>query len=387
MADAAADYDLIVIGGGLAGTAAAVAAHRQGRSVVLVSARDRHPPDFRGEKLGEAQMRLFDRTGLGPAARAHATAFDGAWSYRFNRLAERSSEREYGSDYAALVNALRDAIPPALRHVTARVTALATGPDRQRVTLADGTELAGRLLVLATGLGDSLLRMAGIARRDISRQHSLSLGFDLARPAAGFPFASMVWSREAGDPRLCYLTLFPIGTTMRGNLFTYRPLDDAWIGGFRTDPARALRTAMPRLEAAVGRLDVAGKAVVRPIDLVEAVSPARDGLVLLGDAASVVCPTTGKGMAKALTDADVLVNTWLPRWLETPGMGIDKISAFYADPVKAALDRGAMRESLASRNISLGQSSYWRLRRLASVTRLHWRDRAAEPIPAMAIAS
>ncbi len=39
---------------------------------------------------------------------------------------------------------------------------------------------------------------------------------------------------------MAYITLFPIGTTMRANLFVYRDMDDPWLRRMRTTPVEAL---------------------------------------------------------------------------------------------------------------------------------------------------
>ncbi len=366
--------DLIVVGAGLAGISAATAAVRQGFAVTLISAHDRHPNDFRGEKLGETQMAAFDRMGVGEAARKQMTTIEGVWSYRYGRLVGRSAEREYSSEYAGLVNALGAALPHEVERITGRVAAIETGAELQTVTLNDGRAFTGRILAVATGLGDAIRRMLGIERVVTSAGHSLSIGYDLEEPVSNFAFPSMVWGREPADPLLSYLTLFPIGDTMRGNLFVYRGAADEWTKAFRRDPRTALRRAMPALTERLGAMTPKADVVVRPIDLVETRKHQRDGVVLLGDAFSVVCPITGTGMAKAVNDADRFAHHYLPAWLGTPGASVGKIAQYYADPQKTELDSTSMQSSRIGRQLATGQSLYWQARRLASHTLLRARD-------------
>jgi 2-polyprenyl-6-methoxyphenol hydroxylase-like FAD-dependent oxidoreductase len=385
---AARPSDLLIIGAGLAGISTATAAARQGFSVTLISALDRHPPDFRGEKLAEAQMATLDRLGLGAAARRQMTAFDGVWTHRSGRIASTSTAREYSSDYADLVNALAAAMPAAIERITGRVAEISTSADLQRLMLSDGRRFSGRLLAVATGLSDAIRRMLGIERVVLSAGHSLSLGYDLEEPAANYAFPSLVWGKDAADPTLSYLTLFPIAGRMRGNLFTYRGITDEWAKTFRRDPQLALRQAMPSLEAQFGRMTIAAGAVLRPIDVTETRNHQRDGVILLGDAFSVVCPITGMGMAKALNDADRLANHHLPVWLANPGMTTLRLAQFYADPAKTTLDGAAMRDSLVGRNLAVGETPYWRARRFASTPLRVLRDRIftdqrPPPVPAV----
>lgn len=366
--------DLIVIGAGLAGISAATAAVRQGLAVTLISAHDRHPPDFRGEKLGTEQMAAFDRMGLGDAARAQMTAFDGCWTYRRGRLVGRNTIREYSSDYSGLVNALAAALPREVERITGRIASIETSAVTQTVTLNDGRTFTGRILAVATGLGDAIRRMLGIERVVTSPAHSLSIGYDIEEPASDFAFPSIVWGTEPGDHRLSYLTLFPIGERLRGNLFVYRGAADDWTQTMRRDPRHALRRAMPALGARLGTMTPTSEIVVRPIDLVETRNHRRDGVVLLGDAFSVVCPITGMGMAKAINDADRFANHHLPAWLATPDAAAAKLGQYYTDPAKTALDATAMADSLAGRQWAVGDSLYWRTRRLASLSLSALRD-------------
>ncbi|WP_246683590.1 NAD(P)/FAD-dependent oxidoreductase [Labrys sp. KNU-23] len=360
--------DIVIIGGGLAGVSAATALSRRGYDTTLISARDQHPPDFRAEKLGQAQMELLRQVGLDATASAQMTAFDGVWLYRFGRRVEQGGAREYGSDYADLVNALRRALPAEVRSVVAKVTEIDCGPDRQHIILSDGQSFKCRLVIVATGLGDTIRKKIGVDKQVVSPAHSLCCGFDLARARNDFPFPSLVWTGERFDDRISYLTLFPIGDKVRANLFVYRDFAEEWTRRFRADPRAGLREVMPNLERTFGPIEVVGPVITRPIDLVRVSNPQRDGVVLVGDAFCVVCPITGTGIDKALTDVDRLCNVHIPRWFESPGMPLAKIAQYYADPVKVARDESAMKMSLDSKSIKTDPSIYWGLRRLRSRT-------------------
>jgi hypothetical protein len=135
-----------------------------------------------------------------------------------------------------------------------------------------------------------------------------------------------------------YLTLFPIGQTMRANMFSYRDMNDPWFRELRTRPRETLLAAMPGLRRTVGEFDIAGKIQLRPVDLYETKGHLQPGVVLIGDAFSTSCPAAGTGARKALNDAERLANVYIPQWLETPGMGVEKVAAFYNDPIKLACD-------------------------------------------------
>lgn len=356
--------DVAIIGAGVAGSTAAAALANRGVSVALIASHARHPPEYRAEKIGEQQMAMFDAAGLGPAARAVFTPFDGVWVRRFGQIVSRDDKREYGADYAKIVDALRGGLPDSVRQIIGRVETIETGADGQTITLADDRTVRARLLVMATGLSEAALKKAGMRREVYSKHHSLTAGFDLSRPAADFPFPSLVWSGEGPTDNLSYLTLFPIGTTLRANLFVYRSPFEDWTKALRDDPNGTLNAMLPKFEAEYGELAVAGPVMIRPIDLARTLDTERDGVVVVGDAFMTVCPITGTGMDKALNDVTILARDHIANWLATPGMAASKIAQFYADPAKRERDETAIRISVESRAVRFDPGLRWRLRRL-----------------------
>ncbi|WP_232631232.1 FAD-dependent oxidoreductase [Methylobacterium sp. Leaf118] len=356
--------DVAVIGAGLGGTAVASVVARAGYGVALVDSHALHPPEFRAEKLGGDHWALFERLGLAPAARPALTPIQSIDIHRPGTRPVRRRAPEYGFVYSDLVNALRAGRPPGIAVRVGRVDALETGPARQVVTLADGARIEARLVVIATGLGDAVRRLAGIARTETHKAHSLSLGFFLDRPAATYPFESLAWYGRGPSDRTAYLTLFPVSGAMRANLFVYRAAGEAWTRAFRTDPAPTLAALLPGLERVCGGLGVAGRVQVRPIDLTLSEGHQCDGVVLIGDAFCTTCPAPGVGVRRVLTDAERLCRVHLPGWLATPGMGADKIAAFYDDPVKRACDADAIRASLFARAMAVEPGPVWAVRRL-----------------------
>ena len=126
---------------------------------------------------------------------------------------------------------------------------------------------------------------------------------------------------------MAYLTLFPIGATMRANLFVYRDMHDPWLRRLRETPEKILVALMPGLRKLTGEIEVAAPIKIRPVDLYVTHGYRQPGIVLVGDAFATSCPAAGTGANKVLTDVERLCNVHLPRWLATDGMGVDKIAA------------------------------------------------------------
>jgi 2-polyprenyl-6-methoxyphenol hydroxylase-like FAD-dependent oxidoreductase len=243
-----------------------------------------------------------------------------------------------------------------------RVEKIDLSGEGRRVLLADGSVLEGRLVVLATGITPGLGADLGLRYRDVRRPHSLAFGFDVELERPPRDYASLTYSAEDLAARFDYVTLFPIGTRWRANLFTYvEPAGSAMRAILRA-PGEALANAFPRLSRLVGRVDAKGRAEAQTIDLFQLESPPRDGLVAIGDAYQSVCPATGTGLSKVLTDVVVLCDR-APGWMATPGMGSEKIAAYYADPGKRASDAQSLEWAEHRRNFSTRTELRWQLHR------------------------
>jgi len=354
--------DVAVIGAGLAGCCTAAALARAGLGVTLIDAMAIYPPAFRAEEIDDSHLAVLERFGLRQAVLPVLTPMDDNVSFRFGRLFSRRLFREYGFAYGDLINALRPALPAQVRQVIGRVERVETGPERQIIGLADGTVVEARLLVIATGLGDAVRRAVGVERIVTSKAHSLSLGFTMARPRSDYAFEKLTCFSHRPEDRIAYLTLFPLGEALRANFFIYRTMDDPWVTAFRQDPQPLLRAAMPELAELCHGFEVTGTVAARPMDLTVSEGYRRDGLVLVGDAFSTVCPVPGIGVRKALSDVERLC-VHAPRWLETPGMDAGKVAAFYDDPAKRATDDECMHTSLVARSTAVDTSLRWRARR------------------------
>jgi 2-polyprenyl-6-methoxyphenol hydroxylase-like FAD-dependent oxidoreductase len=356
--------DVVVIGGGLAGSVAAAMLGRRGIDTVLIDPHESYPPDFRCEKLDRTQVALLRKTGLHDDARRAVTVSDGLWVAHGRGHAEKLSSGQYYFMYDTLVNAIRAAIPPGVRFVPGKVSSVLTSPGRQSITLSTGETFAARLAVVAMGLNVSLLHSLGITRRVESACHSISIGFDLMpldRPRFGFP--ALTYFPEKFSERIAYLSLFPIGNTTRANLFVYRAMQDLWLRDMRYGARETLLAAMPGLARHLGNFDVTSAVKIRPVDLYVSEGHRQHGMVLVGDAFATSCPAAGTGANKALCDVERLCNVHIPRWLATNGMELGKIAQFYDDPVKQASDAASAEKAGYVKAIATERGLRWSTRR------------------------
>ena len=361
--------DVIIIGAGLAGSCAANVLAKAGYDVSIVDTQAISQPEFRAEKLPVSLMQQIERLGLGDVTRSVTTTIKDIRTYRFGQLFAQENYCEYTFAYSTLVNAIRAAMPARVTPFICRVDSIETSGDHQMVRLNDGRTLQARLIIIATGLGDAVRRKAGILRKDRSKAHSLSLGFNLEQPASAFPFQSLNYFAHQRADRVAYLSLFQIDNLMRGNLFVYHDAKDPWTKQFRAAPQAHLQAMMPEIARICGGFQINGHVEVRQIDLTRSEDFRRDGVVLLGDAFCSTCPVPGVGVQRVLTDVEQLCTVHLPRWMASPGMGLAKISQFYDDPIKIATDSSAMHHSEYARAMVMEDGLIWAARR--------WRNNGA----------
>jgi 2-polyprenyl-6-methoxyphenol hydroxylase-like FAD-dependent oxidoreductase len=346
------ETDIAIVGGGLAGSLAAVMLGRAGHAVTLIDPFETCRPDFRCEKLEEAHVETLRRAGLLDEMLPAAFRYENIWVARLGKLAEIKPIVEYGIEYSALVNRLRNLIPPNVTFVPSKLTELSVTAERQTLTLTNGEQISARLVIGANGLITDLIG----ARREISRCHSVSVGFDVE---ANWPFDALTYFGEEPAQRTAYITLFPLPSGGRANLFVYRALNDPWLKRLRQSPAATIAEALPNLAQFTGALRIAGPVKIRPVDLVAAENILQSGIALIGDAFSTACPVSGTGAAKALLDAERLCNVYVSRWLATPGMSVEKIAEFYNDPEKRQSDAHSFNTSIFAKRAALGQGLLW----------------------------
>ena len=347
--------DVVVVGAGLGGALAAAALSRAGVDVVVVDRHATYPADFRAEQLVGSQTDTLRRLGLLDGIVGQATPMPSATAACYGKVIDSTYSLHYGLRYEDMVNTARS-LATGARFVTGRVAQVVTGSETQKVVLADGTVMEARLAVLATGpnSGD-LLPSLGIERRMLSEHHSLTLGFDVQAASRRI----LVYYGERAGDRMDYLTVFPIGATVRANLFCYVDPGDPWARSFKLNPKQALLDVMPSLERTIGPFEVVGKVQVRPNSIHRAENVQQAGVVLIGDAFQSSCPAVGTGIGRILADVEVL-RRLVPSWLATPGMGADKVEQFYSDAAKCRFDAQALRDARHRRALCTETSWGWR---------------------------
>ena len=122
------DTDVVIAGGGLAGSLAAAMLGRAGIRTVVIDPHPVYPPDFRCEKLDGPQMQTLGLTGLADAVLRASTADRECWVARFGRVVEKRPGDQQGIMYDTLVNTIRAEIPGSAEFIQAKVTDITDRP-------------------------------------------------------------------------------------------------------------------------------------------------------------------------------------------------------------------------------------------------------------------
>jgi 2-polyprenyl-6-methoxyphenol hydroxylase-like FAD-dependent oxidoreductase len=367
---AGTDAEIAIVGGGLSGTIAANLLGRAGYQVALIDRHPVFPREFRVEKIAGDQIEKMRRLNLLDALAEAAVAFDEIVNVRKGRLLDRTHARHYGIFYDDLVGAMRAQLPKTVRFIAGRVSGVEAGPERQRVSIVGQSEVTARLLVLATGMGDILKRDLGIERRFVHQRQSLTFGFNL-RPVGGgdFKHPALTYYGERVSDGIDYLNLFPAADVTRANLFVFREHRDPWVKALRERPKETLVETLPGLLKAFGDFEVIDRVENWLTDITVAENCKRDGVVLIGDAYQTSCPAAGTGVSRLLTDVERLCTVYVPQWMASPGMAAAKITQFYDDTVKQAMDQHALQLARFRRSLTIDTDLQWRARRQVHFSR------------------
>ncbi len=304
-------YDVVTVGGGLAAAALAKAMAERGARVLVVEREREFRDRVRGEAL--APWGVAELAALGLANEMDAQAEE-LHAMRVFIAGMPLPERPFASTTPQGLNWLSfyhphlqrvclEAAARAGAEVRRGVRVTAVRPGRPRVVTVAGDDVSARIVVAADGRGSAVRTEAG---------------FETRRDPEKLLFAGVYLEELAVDPGYFYQFSDP----MRGRMAYVFPQRDRRA---RCYVGWNVAAGIPRLqgEASFGRFKAeaeeigvpaeafAGARMAGPLATFDGADswvefPYRDGVVLLGDAATTSDPTWGQGMSMALRDARVL---------------------------------------------------------------------------------
>ncbi|MEU9338551.1 FAD-dependent monooxygenase [Streptomyces sp. NPDC048290] len=357
---------ILVVGGGVAGTASALALHRAGFEAEVYEAR----PDGAGD-MGAfltlasngmralaaidatdavtaigfplTAIRLLDASGTELAHAPMGEAAVPALNFRCLRRTDLGA--------ALLAEAVRRGVP--VRH-GARLVRVEEGPDGVTAHFADGSTATGDLLLGADGLHSAVrAAVAPDARPGYAGQRVFYGSTTGAAPLGASDCITMV---RGGA------TAFGCATSPRGETFWFArvsdgPLSAAEIAKGTADDWRDLLVPLLRADAAPGAADIVAATgerlmVTNAMELPLGLPWCAGRVLLLGDAAHAASPATGQGASMALEDAVVLAKAL--RDLPDTGQALRRYEALRRERVEhnittsGAISRGTFAPSDAA---------------------------------------
>lgn len=309
------DYDLIVVGAGPVGSAAATALARLGRSVALIDQRAPAAAPV-GETLDArvvavspgSQLLLsalgvwsqLDRDRLAPYHRMQVCA--GAGSLIFTANEHALSELGWIAELPAL-EAAAAATAGALSRVDrvwpASIQALEIGSDAVDLVLEDGRRLRGHVLLGADGARSRVREAAGI---DLHSFHYNQRAL-IAQLSTALPNPGIAWQRFTELGPLALLPLPGGGSSLVWSVHVdqaerLEALDEAEFVAALEQHA---------VDHPFGRIESAGPRHARPLVRRQSQTLAAGRIALLGDAARSVHPLAGQGLNLGLGDIAALI--------------------------------------------------------------------------------
>lgn len=308
------DYDLIIVGGGLAGLSLAVALRKSRLKIAVVEA---HPPvrpngwDARVYAISPANVRFLDEIGIW----RHLDLTRCQKVTRMSVHGDRGGALEF-SDYASGVDALAWIMEASLLHAELWETAkrqgnvdllcpaipalLDIGDSEVVLELTDHRALTARLIVAADGADSWTREAAGI---EVEFQPYDQMGV-VANFHADQPHFATAWQWFRADGILAYL-----------------PLPNDLISIVWSTPtahAQELLSLEPaafcdRVAAAgfyrLGALELVTPPAGFPLRLMRVPHTVAPRLALIGDAAHTIHPLSGHGINLGFQDAKSLAET------------------------------------------------------------------------------
>ncbi|MBW6528047.1 UbiH/UbiF/VisC/COQ6 family ubiquinone biosynthesis hydroxylase [Sphingomonas sp. RHCKR7] len=309
--------DVLILGGGLVGSALAVALDRHGLSAIVVDPADPSVMladgfDGRASAVASASHRMLDAIGVGEALRGkgcpirHIRVSDGLAPGKLD-FVPAPEDAALGTMYEnrLLRRALYDAVSAASRvdlRMGTRATTVERDQDGVRATLSDGRTVTADLLVAAEGRRSPTREAAGIAVARWQYHHAAIVGaFHHARDHENVAYEIFY---PAGPFALLPLPDDDIG---HRSAIVWTVAADQAAGMLKLGDRGFLAEAEKSMGGFLGALSHASPRASYPLGFHHAARVTGTRLVLVGDAAHGIHPIAGQGVNLGYRDVAALV--------------------------------------------------------------------------------
>jgi 3-demethoxyubiquinol 3-hydroxylase len=301
--------DIAVVGGGVVGSACALALTQLGLEVALVEGREpprwsETNPDLRVYAFASDNAALLESIGVWPAVRdARAQAYRrmrvwdaaGGGELKFDADVLGRTQLGWIVENDLLVDRLWAALPGAgvPMHCPARVEAMEQDERGVRLRLDDGGKLDARLAIAADGADSTLRRLAGVA----VSEHDYAQRGVVAFVETERTHEDTAWQRFLATGPLAFLPF----TQGRSSIVWTLPDEEAQrVLGL--DEAAFDRELTLAFGGRLGQVRTVSPRAAFPLRRRLVDDYVRDRVLMVGDAAHVVHPLAGQGVNLGLRD-------------------------------------------------------------------------------------
>jgi len=319
-------WDVLVVGGGVVGSACALALARAGLQVALVEAKvpqtwSLQPADLRVFALAADNAALLADLGVWPQitqARAHAYRRMQVWDAAgggdliFDAATFGRNELGWIVENRLLIDRLQAALLAAGVQVycPAHVVAVEQNENSARLRLADGQRIAAAMVIAADGAHSTVRKLAGL-EASLSRYDYQQCGV-VAYVDSELPNQATAWQRFLPTGPLAIL---PFGPQRSSIVWTVPDAEAQRL--LALDDTRFSCELTYALAARLGEMQLVSARAAFPLRQQLLGNYVSGRVLALGDAAHVVHPLAGQGV----------------------NLGLRDVSAFYS-MVRKAVQRG-----------------------------------------------